>query len=157
MIAGTAITRASNVPFIKIFSKEMFTSPFSEFGFNSKCVILLWYKNHSEVLTIIIGYLRTIIGNSPQKSHIFLISLKTLSIIFWIYFYWLTAIQYETWSSLHTVRHDYTGLAITQTSMVNVTLTDRIISVILKLLMVIQSFIKWMLKKYVFNYVRVPG
>ena len=41
MMAGTAITRASNVPFIKIFNKEIFTSPFSEFGFNFKFVILL--------------------------------------------------------------------------------------------------------------------
>jgi hypothetical protein len=41
IIAGTAITIASKVPLIKIFSKEMFTSPFSEFGFNFKFVILL--------------------------------------------------------------------------------------------------------------------
>ena len=40
-MAGTAITIASKVPLIKIFSKEMFTSPFSEFGFNFKFVILI--------------------------------------------------------------------------------------------------------------------
>ena len=41
MMAGTAITIASKVPLIKIFSNEMFTSPFSEFGFNFKFLILL--------------------------------------------------------------------------------------------------------------------
>jgi len=47
MMAGTAIISASKVPFRKIFSAEIFTSPFSEFGFNVNNVILLSYKNHS--------------------------------------------------------------------------------------------------------------
>jgi hypothetical protein len=47
MMAGIAITSANNVPFRKIFSVEIFTSPFSEFGSNFKNVILLLYKYHS--------------------------------------------------------------------------------------------------------------
>jgi hypothetical protein len=40
---------ASNVPFRKIFSAEIFTPPSSEFGSNFKNVILLSYKNHSNI------------------------------------------------------------------------------------------------------------
>ena len=47
MMAGTAITKANNVPFRKIFSAEIFTSPFSEFGSNFKNVILALYKCHA--------------------------------------------------------------------------------------------------------------
>jgi hypothetical protein len=47
IMAGIDIIRASNVPFRKIFNTEIFTSPFSEFGFNFNSVILVSYKNHS--------------------------------------------------------------------------------------------------------------
>jgi len=48
MIAGTDIIRASNVPFRKIFSTEIFILLFSEFGFNLNNIIFLLYKNHSQ-------------------------------------------------------------------------------------------------------------
>ncbi len=44
MMAGTAIISASKVPFRKIFSTEIFTSPFSEFGFNVNNVIYYHIK-----------------------------------------------------------------------------------------------------------------
>lgn len=49
MMAGIAMISASNVPFRKIFSAEIFTPPSSEFGSNFKNVILLSYKNHSNI------------------------------------------------------------------------------------------------------------